>query len=102
MAQRMYFGVPYRAHRDQRHVERVECRVALNEDESQCSAGEDRDQCGANQDQPVAEAAHAVAILTATSRFLAHGNYRREKPATAPAKPSSGIMRSTAPSLMAT
>src|ERR1700732_3564463 len=65
MGQRMYLSVSHRGHRNQRHVEGVEGRIAFNEDEAQRSAGEDRDQCGADQDQPVAEAAHAVVILPA-------------------------------------
>src|SRR5579864_5600061 len=85
MAQRMHFRVPHRAHGDHRHVERIEGRVALDEDESQRSTGEDRNQSAANQDQPVAKAAHAVAILPAAVRLTACGltlpSYRQSIPA---------------------
>jgi hypothetical protein len=64
-AERVDFRVSYRADGDQRHVERVERRVMIDEDEAERSAGQDYDDRGRDQDEPVAEASHAVAILTA-------------------------------------
>src|ERR1700722_16920437 len=59
----MQLLVAHRGDGDERHVERVEGGIMFDPYESQRSAGEDEQDSAAQYDDPVAKAAHSVAIL---------------------------------------
>src|ERR1700733_11086052 len=69
----MQLLVAHRGDGDEGHVERVEGGIMLDPYESQCSAGEDQQDSAAQHDDPIAKAAHSVAILAGLRSNRLHG-----------------------------